>query len=155
MLSPNQAFFFAGLILFGLSAAGAQQQAPVSTTACNNGNRGVVSCPTYTAPATTAVPGATMGGSMVVNAGTTTLFNGVVPPNGFMVQVDVNTDLCYVSDNLPANGQYSPTPEGFKLGGIWIETPQPGMFVTPPGYKPMGPVSIWCAGGHYITVRGL
>jgi hypothetical protein len=27
-------------------------------------------------------------------------------------------------------------------------------FITPPGYKPIGPVSIWCAGAGYVAARG-
>jgi len=65
-----------------VTAAIAQQLVqPAATTACNAANRGTVNCPTYTAPATTAVPRAPMDGSMNVSGLTsTTLFNGAVPP---------------------------------------------------------------------------
>jgi hypothetical protein len=81
-------------IFLGLSVAVAQQ--PAKVAACSTvSERGTVTCPTYTAPATTAVPRAPMDGSMVVVPAqtSTTLFNGAVPPNGFMVQQTV-TQCC-------------------------------------------------------------
>jgi hypothetical protein len=96
-----------------------------------------------------------MDGSMVIAAGgiSVTLFNGVVPPNGFMVQINNSSSLgtsCNVNDNGPASIQQA----GFLLGGIWVATPLPNIFVTPPGYKPMGPVSIMCGGSIHIEARG-
>jgi hypothetical protein len=63
------------------------------------------------------------------------LFGGAVPPNGFMVQWQGEQGLV-VNDNGPAYYDYS---------GV---QPQTGMFVgnqfvTPTGYKPMGPVSVF------------
>src|SRR5262249_25798882 len=63
-------------------------------------------CPVYTAPASTAVP-RSMDGSMVLPSGgvSVVLFNGVVPPNGFMVQINVPSSIgaiCNVNDNGPA-----------------------------------------------------
>ena len=123
---------------------------------CRPEQRGTTAaCPAYTAPATTAVPNASMGGSLVINGGTTTLFNGAVPPNGFMVQLNSQGELgnlCYVNDNGPANAN---PPTGFLIGGVsGVFTPMPFLFVTPPGYKPIGPVSIWCPGSLYIEARG-
>jgi hypothetical protein len=57
----------------------------------------------------------------------TTLFNGAVPPNGFMIQQ--STGLCYVNDNGPANSG----------AGFYFAEPA---FITPPGYKPIGAVSV-------------
>jgi hypothetical protein len=158
VLSPNQAFFFAGLILFGLSAAGAQQREAVST-ACNNASRGAVNCPDYTAPAATAVPGKSLDGSMNVPGNTsTTLFGGAVPPNAFMVRA--YSTSCFVNDNGAASGV------GIVVGGVgnpagfyMIGDSGPTVtstFITPPGYKPMGPVSVWCNGPTptYVAARG-
>jgi hypothetical protein len=77
------------------------------------------------------------------------LFNGAVPPNGFMVQINAQGQLplfCAVNDNGPASLN---TQTGFLFGGanISFATNQPSaahVFVTPPGYKPMGPVSVYC-----------
>jgi hypothetical protein len=124
--------------------------------ACNQNQAGTVDCPVYTAPATTSVPRASMGGSMVINGGGTILFNGAVPPNGFMVQLNSQGELgnlCYVNDNGPATAN---PPTGFLIGG-WNSAnlpTSPSIFVTPPGYKPIGPVSIWCPGSLYIEARG-
>jgi hypothetical protein len=109
----------------------------------NHPGRGTLDCPAYTAPATTALPQTHVDGSIVVSANVlTTLFNGAVPPNGFMVQsLGVN---CYVNDNGPAKlaltGQY---PAGFFVPGQVLPA-----FVTPPGYKPMGVVSIICTASN-------
>ena len=125
--------------------------------ACNPGNTGTADCPAYTAPATTAVPGPSMDGSMVVVAGgiAQTLFNGVVPPNGFMVQInDVAAigNRCWITDHGPATFEFPQT--GFLVGGVWVASPLPNTFTTPPGYKPMGPVSIICTGSLVIAARG-
>jgi hypothetical protein len=97
-----------------------------------------------------------MGGPLTVNGGiAASLFNGVTPPNGFMVQMNTPNELgntCYVSDNGPANGNAAP-PVGFIIGGN-VTGATPFLFVTPPGYKPMGPVTVWCAQGLYIETRG-
>jgi hypothetical protein len=128
MWSPNQAFFFAALIIFGLSAAGAQTQ------------RG-------TAPAATAVPGPSMDGGVaqVLPGMSTVLFGGKVPPNGFMVRVyavsyGFSGTNCFVNDNGPAG-----LGVGFYVvGDMGNNAYTSGTFTTPHGYKPMGPVSIWC-----------
>ena len=126
---------------------------------CNPGQIGTsADCPDYTAPSTTAVPGPSMDGSTVIPGGaiSVTLFNGVVPPNGFMVQIAQPSSLgniCLINDNGPASVE--PPMAGFLIGGIWVNTPLPKPFVTPPGYKPMGPVSISCTGGiPPIEARG-
>lgn len=153
----NRAIWISASMALGLSAAFAQQPATTASTPCNALNRGTVNCPTYTAPATTAVPRASMGGSLTINGGISTpLFNGAVPPNGFMVQLNSPSELgntCYVNDNGPANGNNAP-PNGFIIGGGAVSSPVPFLFVTPPGYKPIGPVSIWCANGLYVEARG-
>jgi hypothetical protein len=118
-----------------------------------------VDCPIFTEPAFTSVPSGSMGGTLPTTGGVSTvLFNGVVPPNGFMVGINLQSNLptfCSVNDN----GLASPNGTGFLFGGanISFATNQPGaahVFVTPPGYKPMGPVSVYCPGGVSIEYRG-
>jgi hypothetical protein len=116
--------------------------------ACNPIHRGEADCPDYTAPATTAVPGPSIDGSTLVVGGTaTTLFGGVVPANGFMIGLPVpyNTSpgpWCNITDNGPAASD-----KGFFVGAatgsgqLVFSVPT---FVTPPGYKPIGPGSIFC-----------
>jgi hypothetical protein len=105
---------------------------------------GTVDCPVFTAPAATALPGTSMDGSTTILAGVPTmLFNGVVPPNGFLIQ-KFGT-LCTVNDNGPAGAQ-----TGISFGTGPLST----IFVTPPGYKPIGVVSIWCAQAGYVAARG-
>ena len=134
-------------IFLGLPAALAQQ--------CKSG---AVNCPTYTAPATTSVPGPAIGGNIAIPDGgmSTLLFDGAVPPNGFMVQltpvpVIEAATTCYVNDNGPA--QALPPTVGFIVERFRSSTPLPSLFVTPQGYKPMGPVSIACNGPAHIEVR--
>jgi hypothetical protein len=70
------------------------------------------------------------------------LFGGAVPANGFMVQ-SANVDL-FVNDNGPVS--YDSTTglgTGFLLFRAGTGDPS---FITPPGYKPMGPVSVYCSG---------
>jgi len=121
---------------------------------CSPGQTGTLDCPAYTAPATTAVPGPSMDGSTTITAGgvAQTLFNGVVPPNGFLVQINDPVAIgnrCWISDHGPATPQ-----TGFLIGGIWVASPLPNTFIAPPGYKPMGPVSIICTGSILIAARG-
>ena len=128
-----------------VTAALAQQfgQTQTASTACNAANRGTVNCPTYTAPATTAVPRAPMDGGMNVPATIlTTLFNGAVPLNGFMVQ---SPGSCFVNDNGPASSV--PRQAGFYFA-------EPTTFITPPGYKPIGAVSVICGSATYVAARG-
>jgi hypothetical protein len=126
-----------------VTAAIAQQFAQPANTACNAANRGTVNCPTYTAPAT-AVPRAPMDGSMTVPANTSTvLFNGAVPPNGFMIQQI--TGLCFVNDDGPASEQPA------VQAGFYFSEPA---FITPPGYKPIGAVSVICGSATYVAARG-
>jgi hypothetical protein len=96
-----------------------------------------------------------MGGTVLSNTGTP-LFGGVTPPNGFMVQINnPNTTLtCWVNDNGQAGGN---PPSGFTIGGTIGNYPSSGpapvLFVTPPGYRPMGPVTVGCTGPTYVEVR--
>jgi hypothetical protein len=129
----------------GLSGAAAQQPQQTATTSCSP--RGTPTCPTFTAPAATAVQHASMDGSMNIAPFTsTTLFNGATPPNGFMVQVASGIG-CAINDNGSANG-FSAV-KGFLTVG-------PDLFVTPPGYRPIGPVNIFCGGSAstYVNARG-
>jgi hypothetical protein len=102
-------------------------------------------CPAYTAPATTAVPGQPVDGGVTVQAGVSTLlFGGIRPPNGFMVQNGTPYG-CWVTDNGAANSS-----NGFLI----TSTPgYPSTFITPPGYKPMGPVSVECSQPLYVAAR--
>jgi hypothetical protein len=132
----------ASILFLLVTAALGQQYAQTASTACNAINRGTVNCPTYTAPAITAVPRAPMDGSMVIPSQvSTTLFNGAVPPNGFMVQTDGN---CFVNDHGPPS--LEPERAGLQLG-------RPA-FITPPGYKPIGAVSVICDAPYYVAARG-
>jgi hypothetical protein len=100
-----------------------------------------------------------LDGSMTINCGISTLlFNGAVPPNGFMVQ-PFQIDI-FVNDNGPANGPTAnQSPSGFFVSGTsTITSPPPlNIFVTPPGYKPMGSVSVFgnCGRGGmgYVAAR--
>jgi hypothetical protein len=103
-----------------------------------------------------------MDGSTNVAAQTsTTLFKGAVPPNAFMVRAYNNGELCVVNDNGPAgaNTNSGTVTAGFSLlrdagsGGSAPNTVS-NTFITPPGYKPMGPVSIWCQGPAFAAARG-
>jgi hypothetical protein len=115
---------------------------------CQHSGTGTVGCPLYVAPATTAVPGRAVDGSAAVPGNVSTmLFNGAVPPNGFLVQLGIAGGYrCWVNDNGPANVN-----SGFMLDGT------PGSeitFVTPAAYRPMGPVSIFCEVSVGIFARG-
>lgn len=116
-----------------------------------------IECPIFTEPAFTSVPSASMGGTGGSGSGSVVmLFNGIIPSNGFMVQILSTQALtvgCYVNDNGPANGSGT---VGFAFGNIAGSGPSthPPLFVTPLGYKPIGPVSIWCNGGALIESRG-
>jgi hypothetical protein len=132
--------FAAAFALFGTSFASAQ---------CRPDQAGTQACPVFTAPAATAIPNVPMAGSVGITPGLTTLFNGAVPPNGFMVQItypNLPESTCWVSDNGPATPSLPPI--GFMIGGFIPGTTNifPILFVTPPGYKPMGPVSVFCTG---------
>ncbi len=147
-------------ICFGLTAAVAQQrEVTTAATSCTSSTRGSIACPNYTAPAATAVPGASMDGSTNVAASTsTTLFKGAVPPNAFMVRA-YWSGLCVVNDNglAAANSNPEQVKAGFSLildAGTQLMGPISVSFTTPPGYKPIGPVSIWCDGPTYVAARG-
>jgi hypothetical protein len=149
-MSSKYVAIFIALIALGLSAALAQHTQTAPTTTCFSSTRGSSpSCPTYTAPAATAVPGTSMDGSITVLSQTTTpLFGGSIPPNGFMVQLGPQGggNLCMVNDNGSATGA-----AGFN---VQYGTGASLIYVTPPGYKPMGPVSIWCSFAGYVAARG-
>jgi hypothetical protein len=147
--------FLAGVaiawVFLRLPAALAQGQ-------CPPGQGGTLNCPTYTAPATTSAPHPAIGGRITINGGSpaTVLFGGVTPPNGFMVGLNFpgsGTAICNVTDTGLAveDGE---NPSGFMFGSPFNNPPGiPLMFVTPPGYKPMGPVSVMCSGSVYAEVR--
>jgi hypothetical protein len=131
------------MVFLGASGASAQDT-------CLLYQRGTVECPGYGAPAATAVPGPSMATTMALGVPQAiTLFNGATPPNGFMVRVVAessdgssgygypNKTLCFINDSGTAAsgvGFYlTPDPNGYSA-----------TFTTPVGYKPIGPVSIWC-----------
>ena len=87
-----------------------------------------------------------------------TLFGGVVPADGFMVGVYSGAfGNCSVNDDGPATSV-----NGFKLvlTGQTSDvngTHPPGALplVTPPGYKPIGPVSVECTTNEVsVEARG-
>jgi hypothetical protein len=162
-MSSKYIAIFIALIALGLSAALAQHPQAVTAT-CSSSTRGSPTCPNYTAPAATAVPSTSMDGSMNVAAQTsTTLFKGAVPPNAFMVRAYVvfgNGEFCVVNDNGPAAATINNgVTAGFLLlgdagGGLNVSNQTSSTFITPPGYKPMGQVSIWCVAPTYVAARG-
>ena len=90
----------------------------------------------FMAPAATA--DSSLDGNMTVTNGESTLlFGGSVPPNGFSVQP---SGECAINDNGPAN--WLPNHQGF----LFVPSIFPPVFITPPGYKPIGPVSVYCPG---------
>jgi len=101
-----------------------------------------------------------MDGSMIIPATTATvLFGGKVPPNGFTIQIyGDGTPQCIVNDHgLPYNLPGDNGPSGFVIpqtGGAAPLTYGFPIFTTPPGYKPMGPVSIYCYASVSAEVRG-
>src|ERR1700757_4339185 len=88
-----------------------------------------------------------------------TLFGGVVPADGFMVGVYSSAfGNCTVSDDGPATSI-----NGFKLqltgqtsdSNGTQPTPNALPLVTPPGYKPIGPVSVQCTTNEVsVAARG-
>ena len=97
------------------------------------------------APAAPAVHHGSIDGSTTVTCGTSTLlFGGAVPPNGFMVQSQY---AVIANDNGPA--VLSPR-QGF------VSDVSGAPFVTPSGYKPIGPVSVMvttCTETMYVAAR--
>jgi hypothetical protein len=92
------------------------------------------------------VLGESLDGSTSVPAETSTLlFNGVVPRNGFMLQPRGND--CVVNDHGIASFITGPNgPAGFSIANG-------STFITPPGYKPMGPVNVICGTRAYVAAR--
>src|SRR6516164_1654317 len=89
--------------------------------------------PTAPLPVTNTAAAAAIDGSATVVAGGTaqTLFAGSVPINGYLVANNSSATI-YVSDVGPATS-----------GSASIPIAAGAVFVTPSGYKPAGPVSIW------------
>jgi hypothetical protein len=149
-----RAVAFAITIFLGVSSGSAQET-------CLLYQQGTVGCPNYGAPAATAVPGPSMASNIGLGAPTAvTLFNGATPPNGFMVRIFVQSTLtppygypnneCYINDNGTAAasvGFYmTPDANGYT-----------STFITPVGYKPIGPVSVFCRiinSTGYLAARG-
>jgi hypothetical protein len=98
------------------------------------------------APTAPPVVGDSLDGSTSVPAETSTLlFNGAVPRNGFMVQPRGND--CVINDHGGASFITGPNgPAGFSIANG-------ATFITPPGYKPMGPVNVICGTRAYVAAR--
>jgi hypothetical protein len=69
------------------------------------------------------------------------------------------SSVCIVNDNGPAafDVNTSTITAGFNLaydGASGFGINSTISFITPPGYKPIGPVSIWCAAPTYVAARG-
>jgi hypothetical protein len=102
-----------------------------------------------------------MGETAVIGSTSTLLFGGAIPPNAFMVQMNNFGNVsqgafCVVNDNGPAGGDLSAGLAGFAvtINGSTIGGPiAPPLFVTPPGYKPIGSISVWCNGIFSIEAR--
>lgn len=151
-----RAIAFVTIVFLGVSGASAQDP-------CLLYQRGTLDCPGYGAPAATAVPGPSMDTTLALNTSlqAVALFNGATPPNGFMVRVVVinstgtgygypDGSVCFISDSGTA-----------ALGFGFYLTPDTGgysaTFVTPVGYKPIGPVSVFCGlrnASAYLVARG-
>ena len=113
----------------------------------------------YGAPAATAVPGPSMdGGVATMSPGSSvTLFGGMVPPNGFMVRVFTPNGyygipagpFCFVNDNGAAGsgvGFYMVPDIAINFSANEPPAVSSATFTSPYGYKPIGPVSIYCQG---------
>jgi len=94
-------------------------------------------------------PGAfeTCDGNTTITTGGTAqnLFGGLLPKTGFSIANPDPTEDCWFSQSATAapNGTGS---QRLQANGGWYE--------TPPGMRPMGPVSIVCATtGHKITAE--
>jgi hypothetical protein len=98
-----------------------------------------------TAPQTRTGSGSIDGRTTLACGTSTMLFGGAVPPNGFMVQ-STNGQPLIVNDNGPANFN-----EGFLLNSA-SGSLNNNVFITPSGYKPMGPVSLFCGGTGTVYV---
>jgi hypothetical protein len=135
-------------IAFSAGVSDARAQAP-----CLLYQRGTVECPGYGAPAATAVPGPSLDGGVaqVTSGSSVTLFGGKVPPNGFIVRV-INlggyplSGQCFVNDSGaagPGLGFYLVPDTSVTTAGANLS----GTFASPHGYKPIGPVSLYCQAG--------
>jgi len=82
-------------------------------------------------------------GTLATGGSAQTLFGGIVPANGFLVQNNSSAAL-WISDVGAASA-----------GGASLQlAANGGLFVTPSGYKPAGPVSLYGATtGQAFTAR--
>jgi hypothetical protein len=168
MLSTRTIALISTAISLGLTAAFAQQhlvRPEAKAESCSASQRGSPNCPDYTAPAATALPGPSMDGSMLVPYQiSTTLFNGAVPPNGFTIRAEgIAVTSCLVSDSGAANGTGVFISPGGPITGFLLLQDQVSLvtsssYSTPHGYKPIGPVSVWCTNQinspTYVAARG-
>ena len=94
----------------------------------------------------------TVGDIVIPTGGVSTLlFKGITPPHGFLVALaTAGVPYCVISDNGPAVDH-----QGFFVGSISGSVVSPTffavpMFVTPPAYKPVGPVSVLCNSNNVV-----
>ncbi len=81
-------------------------------------------------------------GTIAAGGSAQTLFGGIVPDSGWLI-ANNSSAMMYVSDV----GSASP-------GGASIPVPAGSVFVTPSGYRPPGPVSIYgSAAGQAFAAR--
>jgi hypothetical protein len=113
-----------------------------------------LACLSVVAWAATTAPQAKTGsidGSTTITCNTSTmLFGGAVPPNGFMVQTQPS-GVIWINDNGPAGISQGFAALDYRYGV------SESTFITPSGYKPMGPVSVFCTGNpgttQYVPAR--
>ncbi len=87
------------------------------------------------------------GDAKITTAGTAQfLFGNNVPPNGFRISNPHATQELWISDSTIA----APNAQGCER-----LAPNGGWYETPPGYKPVGSVSVYSVlVNHPITARG-
>jgi hypothetical protein len=96
-----------------------------------------------------------VGDTMVTgSSGSVLLFDGITPKHGFLVAIaTVGEPFCSISDHGPAvidRGFFVGSNAGNVSSPVFFAVP---MFVTPPGYTPVGPVSIICNSDAFLTAR--
>ena len=100
---------------------------------------------TFPLPTMNTAPAAAVDGSGTVanSAAAQTLFGGVVPVNGFMFANNCTSGTIYVND------------AGTAAANVGFPVAPGAIFITPSGYKPAGPVSIFggATSGNFAARR--
>ncbi len=92
---------------------------------------------------TAGAPAVDGSGTITLGGAAQLLFSGATPANGFQVQNQSGAEVLWVND-LGAAGVNA----GFQIAISG------GLYTTPPGYRPGGPVSIYGAtSAHAFTAR--